>query len=65
MKQKGFNQYFFIIVLLLLGLVLINTWQKKSDDYTRANFIQDMEEGKVKRCSFIPTGRHLPAIWRS
>ena len=56
MKQKGFNQYFFIIVLLLLGLVLINTWQKKSDDYTRANFIQDMEEGKVKEVLIHPNG---------
>lgn len=56
MKQKGFNQYFLIIVLLLLGLVLINTWQKKSGDYTRADFIQDMDAGKVEEVLIHPNG---------
>lgn len=54
MKRKGFNQYFIIIALLLLGLVLINTWQKSSDEYTRTGLIQDIEAGAVKEILIQP-----------
>ena len=58
MKQniKGFNQYFLIIILLLLGLVLINTWQKKNEEYTQAEYTQDLQAGKVSEVVIHPNG---------
>lgn len=58
MKQslKGFNQYFFIIILLLLGLVLINVWQKKGDDYTQAQYVEDLQAGNVVEVTIHPNG---------
>lgn len=58
MKQnvKGFNQYFLIIILLLLGLVLINTWQKKNEEYTQAEYIQDLQAEKVSEVVIHPNG---------
>lgn len=58
MKQniKGFNQYFLIIILLLLGLVLINTWQKRNEEYTQAEYIQDLQSKKVSEVVIHPNG---------
>lgn len=58
MKQniKGFNQYFLIIILLLLGLVLINTWQKRNEEYTQAEYIQDIQSKKVSEVVIHPNG---------
>ncbi len=58
MKQnaKGFNQYFLIILLLLLGLVLINTWRKKDNEYTQAQYVQDLQEEKVSQVDIHPNG---------
>ena len=58
MKQsaKGFNQYFIIIILLLLGLVLINVWDRREVEYTRADFIQDMDSGRVREVVIHPNG---------
>ena len=54
MKQKGYNQYFLLIIMLLLGLVLINSCQKRNIEYTRADLIQDMEKGEVKEVIIHP-----------
>ena len=56
MKQKGINQYLVIIIVLLLGLILLNTFQNREDDYTRAEFIQDMMAGKVQEVLIHPNG---------
>lgn len=56
MKQKGINQYLVIIIVLLLGLILLNTFQNREDDYTRAEFIQDMMSGKVQEVLIHPNG---------
>ena len=58
MKQsaKGYNQYFIIIILLLLGLVLINVWDRREIEYTRADFIQDMDSGRVREVVIHPNG---------
>ena len=54
MKQKGFSQYFVVIVLLLLGIVLINAWKKNNVEYTRAELIQDLEAGKIDEVIIHP-----------
>ncbi len=46
-STRGYNQYFVIIILLLLGLVFINSCQKNRAEYTRAALIQDLEAGEV------------------
>ena len=56
MKHKGINQYLVIIILLLVGLILLNTFQNREDDYTRAELIQDMEAGKVQEVLIHPNG---------
>ena len=56
MKQRGINQYLVIIILLLLGLILLNSFQNREDDYTRAEFVQDMEAGRVKEVLIHPNG---------
>ncbi|MCH5270668.1 MAG: ATP-dependent zinc metalloprotease FtsH [Lachnospiraceae bacterium] len=56
MKQKGINQYLVIIIVLLLGLILLNTFQNREDDYTRAGLIQDMEAGRVREVLIHPNG---------
>ncbi len=54
MKQKGYNQYFLLIIILLLGLVLINSCQKRNIEYNRADLIQDIEKGEVKEILIHP-----------
>ncbi|MCH5274966.1 MAG: ATP-dependent zinc metalloprotease FtsH [Lachnospiraceae bacterium] len=56
LKHKGINQYLVIIILLLVGLILLNTFQNREDDYTRAELIQDMEAGKVQEVLIHPNG---------
>ncbi len=57
MKQKGFSQYFVIIVLLLLGIVLINAWKKNNVEYTREELIQDLEDGDVEEVVIHPNAQ--------
>ena len=57
MKQKGFSQYFVIIVLLLLGIVLINAWKKNNVEYTRAELIQDLEDGDIEEVVIHPNAQ--------
>ena len=53
---KGFNQYFLIIIFLLLGLVLVNTWQKKNEEYTQAEYFQDLQAKVVSEVVIHPNG---------
>ena len=46
-STRGYNQYFVMIIILLLGLVFINSCQKNRVEYTRAALIQDLEAGEV------------------
>ena len=46
-STRGYNQYFVMIIILLLGLVFINSCQKSRVEYTRAALIQDLEAGEV------------------
>ena len=57
MKQKGFSQYFVVIVLLLLGIVLINAWKKNNVEYTRAELVQDLEDGDIKEVVIHPNAQ--------
>ncbi len=57
MKQRGFSQYFVIIVLLLLGIVLINAWKKNNVEYTRAELVQDLEDGDVEEVVIHPNAQ--------
>lgn len=58
MKQsmKGYNQYFFIIILLLFSLFMINSCQGRNEEYTRAEFIQDIEADEVREVLIHPNG---------
>ena len=57
MKQKGFSQYFVVIVLLLLGIVLINAWKKNNVEYTRAELVQDLEDGDIEEVIIHPNAQ--------
>ena len=57
MKQKGFSQYFVVIVLLLLGIVLINAWKKNNVEYTRADLVQDLEDGDIEEVVIHPNAQ--------
>ena len=57
MKQKGFSQYFVVIVLLLLGIVLINAWKKNNVKYTRAELVQDLEDGDIEEVVIHPNAQ--------
>ena len=46
-STRGYNQYFVMIIILLLGLVFINSCQRNRVEYTRAALIQDLEAGEV------------------
>ena len=57
MKQKGFSQYFVVIVLLLLGIMLINAWKKNNVEYTRAEMVQDLENGDIEEVVIHPNAQ--------
>ncbi len=71
MKQskKGFSQYFIIIALLLLGLIMVNSWQKNNVEYTRAQLLQDLDNNRIAEVTVhpnkaAPTG-YLEILFRS
>lgn len=53
-KGKGFNQYFLLIVLLIMGLVLINSCNLKNTEYTQAEMLKDIEKGSVEEILIQP-----------
>ena len=56
MKQngKGFNHYFLMIVLLIMGLVMINSCNMKNTEYTQAEMVQDIVEESVDEILIQP-----------
>ena len=56
MKQngKGFNHYFLMIVLLIMGLVMINSCNMKNTEYTQTEMLQDIAKGTVEEILVQP-----------
>lgn len=60
-RHRGFGSYF-IFIVLLLGVVAVSAMLNNAgEDYTREQFVADMEAGKVKEVtvhpnSEVPTG---------
>ena len=56
MKQssKGYGQYFLIIIFLIMGIILINGIKNRDVEYTRAQLIQDIQDGKVEEVLIRP-----------
>lgn len=60
-QSRGFNSYFLFIILLLMGVAVLTTLNGADDEYTREQFISDMEAGKVQEVTIhpnseVPTG---------
>ena len=60
-SAKGINIYFIIIVILLLVTVWVSTIKEKEDQYTKGEFVSQLEEGQVTAVeiqpnSQVPTG---------
>ncbi len=58
---RGFNSYFIFIILLLMGVALVVSFKGSDEEYTREQFIADMEAQKVREVvvrpnSEVPTG---------
>ena len=61
MRSRGFNSYFLFIVLLLMGVAVLTTLNGADDEYTREQFVSDMEAGSVREVTInpnseVPTG---------
>ena len=58
MKQNGktINSYFIFIILLLLVIVGLNLLSNREEDYTRAEFIADLDAGNVSEIVIQPNG---------
>ena len=58
MKQNGrtFNSYFIFIILLVMVIVGLNLLSNREDEYTRAEFIADLDAGNVSEVVVNPNG---------
>ena len=58
MKQNGktINSYFIFIILLLLVIFGLNLLSNREEDYTRAEFIADLDAGNVSEIVIQPNG---------
>ena len=56
---KSFNSYFMIILLLLLGMLILNLFKGREDNYTRAEFLTDMSKGTIKEIIVSPNKESL------
>ena len=58
MKQNGrtINSYFIFIILLVMVIVGLNLLSKREEDYTRAEFIADLDAGNVSEIVIQPNG---------
>ena len=58
MKQNGrtINSYFIFILLLIMVIVGLNLLSNREDEYTRAEFIADLDAGNVSEVSVNPNG---------
>lgn len=53
-KRRGFSQYFLLIGFLLVGLIMINSWQKNNIEYTRSDLINDLETKSISEVYVQP-----------
>lgn len=58
MKQNGrtINSYFIFIILLVMVIVGLNLLSNREEDYTRAEFIADLDSGNVSEIVIQPNG---------
>ena len=58
MKQKGktINSYFIFIILLVMVIVGLNLLSGREEEYTRAEFIADLDAGNVSEIVIQPNG---------
>ncbi len=58
MKQNGktINSYFIFIILLLLVIFGLNLLNNRTDEYTKAEFIEDLDAGNVSEVVVQPNG---------
>ena len=58
MKQNGktINSYFIFIILLLLVIFCLNLLNNRTDEYTKAEFIADLDAGNVSEVVVQPNG---------
>ena len=58
MKQNGrtINSYFIFIILLVMVIVGLNLLSNREEDYTRAEFIADLDAGNVSEIIIQPNG---------
>ena len=58
MKQNGktINSYFIFIILLILVIFGLNLLNNREEDYTRAEFIADLDAGNVSEIVIQPNG---------
>ena len=58
MKQNGrtINSYFIFIILLIMVIVGLNLLSNREDEYTRAEFIADLDAGNVSEVTVNPNG---------
>lgn len=58
MKQNGrtINSYFIFIILLVMVIVGLNLLSNREEDYTRAEFIADLDAGNVSEIAIQPNG---------
>ncbi|MBQ7942952.1 MAG: ATP-dependent zinc metalloprotease FtsH [Lachnospiraceae bacterium] len=63
-SSKGINIYFLVIAILLLVTVWVSTINEQTDDYTKGEFIEQLEQGEVVYVEIhpnaeVPTGTLL------
>lgn len=58
LKQNGktINSYFIFIILLLLVIFGLNLLNNRTDEYTKAEFIADLDDGNVSEVVVQPNG---------
>ena len=58
LKQNGktINSYFIFIILLLLVIFGLNLLNNRTDEYTKAEFIADLDAGNVSEVVVQPNG---------
>jgi len=58
LKQNGrtINSYFIFIILLVMVIVGLNLLSNRKEDYTRAEFIADLDAGNVSEIVIQPNG---------
>ncbi len=58
MKQNGksINSYFMFIILLVLVIIGLNLLSSREEEYTRAEFIADLDAGDVEEIAVQPNG---------